>query len=187
MTQEFVRIKAVASHADLHVKSIDGYDEDYLLRDPQPLAQGFPSDASFTLRKPTKKPEDLVPNHHSVLLCSPALKDFLLKEGGLGDVEVLDVTIHAKKPMPYHIVRPLDRLELINLEDERVEFNSLDPEAILTPIWQLELDFTKVPATTQLFIPKHHDSTYLARADFAQELAARFKGIYIKPLDEPYG
>lgn len=187
MTQEFVRVKAVASHPHLHVASIDGYDEDYLLAEAQPLAEGFPTTASFTLKKPTKKPEDLVPNHHSVLLCSPKLKDFLLASDGLGPVEVLDVTIHAKQAMPYHIVRPLDRLELINLQDERVEFNSLDPEAILTPIWQLELDLSKVPESRQLFVLKHLDGTYLARADFAQELAARFKGVYIKPLDEPYG
>jgi hypothetical protein len=193
---DFVRVKAIASANNAAVTKMSGYDKRYKLSKPIALGDEFPDDAHYVVDERLMKSigtngkvrGDLLPNRENVLLCSPRLADFLTSDGVVGDVECLDVTVFnktKKASAPYVVVRPLGRIDVVDVEACEVEHNDLNPDQILTPVHKLVFDFTRVPTSVKLLAPEGIKGIYLARREFADKLASDFSGFYIKELDDP--
>ena len=191
---DLVRIQPVAGPEACSVTKISGYDDDFLLLDPEPLAGEFPADAFFELDDKVmrsmgvKSPEvvgDLIKNRHSALLCSPALAAELAPV--IGPHELLEVAIRdgKKKAATYVIVRPLDRVDVIDQEASGRTPDPDDEDLIDGRISDLVIDASRVPEDRQLFVPEHRSGEYLARRAFAESLQARFSGILLRELDDP--
>lgn len=193
---DFVRLIAVVGEANCRVGGIQDFDDDYLLLEADPIADDFPDDAYYLVEAGVMKSigvkpivqGDLIPNQDSVLLASPELADVL--ETALGEAERLDVALFdAKKKAskPYVIVRPLQYPDVITTPVEDLKFNALDEACITNRVSELTFDFSAVPDDVRLLVPKGLQAEYLARRDFADDLAARFQGILIRELTDPIG
>ncbi len=192
---DFVRIKAVLAPETCSVGEIEGFAKSFKLIKTIPLADEFPSDAAFVIdarvmKSVGMKPVvqgDLLRSGESVLLASPELAQVL--SAAIGEAESLSVEVFdakKKKSKPYVIVRPLVTYEVISTPDEKLKFNSLSAEPkIMNIVSELEFDFTAVPASVSLFVASRLPAIYLARREFAEDLAARFSGILIRELDDP--
>jgi len=193
---DFVRIIAVVGAENCRVGSIEDYDDDFMLLEPESISDEFPDDAYYVVAADVMKSigvkpivqGDLLPNQDSVLLASPELAAVLA--GAFGATENLEVKVFdpkKKESKPYLIVRPLEFPDVISTPPEGLKFNPLDDSQLLNKTSELTFDFSLVPDEIQILTAKNLRSEFLARRDFAEELQKRFKGILIRELTDPIG
>jgi len=193
---DFVRIIAVTGEENCSVGGIQDYDDDFMLLEPESLADEFPDDAYYVVSGDVMKSigvkpivqGDLLPNQDSVLLASAELAPVLA--AAFGTAESLEVSVFdpkKKESKSYFIVRPLEYPDVITTPPEGLRFNPLDDAQLLNPVSELTFDFSSVPDEIRILTAKNLTSDFLARRDFADDLQKRFKGILIRELIDPVG
>ncbi len=195
-TMDFVRLIAVVGAENCRVGGIENYDDDFMLLEPEAIADEFPDDAYYVVSADVMKSigvkplvqGDLLPNQDSVILASPELAPVLAAHFGPTESLAVDVFDPKKKnSKPYFIVRPLQFPDVITTPPEKLKFNPLDDTQLLNRVSELTFDFSSVPDVVNILRAKNLTSDYLARRDFAEDLQKRFKGILIRELSDPIG
>ncbi len=193
---DFVRLIAVVGEENCTVGGIQDYDDDFMLLEPESLADEFPDDAYYVVSgdvmnsigvKPIVQ-GDLLPNQDSVLLASAKLAPVLA--AAFGTAESLEVSVldpKKKESKSYFIVRPLEYPDVITTPPEGLKFNPLDETQLLNRVSELTFDFSSVPDEIRILTAKNLASDFLARRAFAEDLQKRFKGIQIRELTDPIG
>lgn len=161
---------------------LSGVLKTYQIRKGIPRAEGFPSDAKFSLDPDFPNDTLLVDafdNVYRMVLISPALKKFL-DTRGLVNVEFLPVTImdHKGKPRAnYFIVHPICPVECLGLAASGAKWHPVNKETIDT-VERLVLEPDKIDPNLQIFKIKFYYDYVLLRKDLADAITAEgFTGI----------
>lgn len=161
---------------------LSGIRKRYQLREGVPRAEGFPSDAKFTLDPDYPNDTLLVDafdNVYRMVVISPALKEFLSSRG-LVSVEFLPVTImdHKGKPKArYFILHPTHPVECLDLEASGAQWDTVNKDSIDT-LDRLVLKTDKINPDLEIFKIKFFYDYLLVRQDLANAITAKgFTGI----------
>jgi hypothetical protein len=154
----------------------------FQIRKGIPRAEGFPSDAKFTLDPDYPNDTllaDVFNNVYRMVVISPALKTFL-QGRALLNVEFLPVTIidHKSKPKAsYFIIHPIWPVECLDLAASGARWDTVNKETIDT-VERVILNTHRIDPGLQIFKIKYFYNYVLVRQDLADAITAEgFTGI----------
>lgn len=154
----------------------------YQIREGVPRAQGFPSDAKFTLDPDYPNDTLLVDafdNVYRMVVISPKLKAFLETQG-LVKIEFLPVTVMDHKGRPkahYFILHPTCPVECLDLEASGVTWDTVNKDTVDT-VKRLVLKTDKIDSDLKIFKIKFFYDYLIVRQDLAEAITAEgFTGI----------
>lgn len=168
---------------------LSGVPKMFQIRKGIPRAEGFPSDAKFTLDPDYPNDTLLVDafdNVYRLAVISLTLKTFL--EGrDIVNVEFLPVTImdHKGKPKAnYFIVHPIYPVECLDLEASGAKWDTVNKDTIDT-VDRLVLNTDKIDPNLQIFKIRFFYNYLLVRQNLADAITAEgFTGIRWVPVDD---
>ena len=154
-----------------------------------PIAATFPTDVSY--RMSDRFPDDLLLSDNfriaGQVLVSTPLRAHL--EASLPDhrLEFLPVTIINHKGRvasdSYFILHPLDLVDCIDVKKSKVAWNPLNKAEVMSAKG-LVINEAAVPASLQMFRPKHWGAYIMVRPSFADAVGgAGFSGLRFIPAD----
>jgi hypothetical protein len=156
---------------------LEGFDDTYLLREPESLAATWPIDVRYRMDPSSPKNMRLCDNVRvidPIIVASERLAAFL-GERLQDQIECLPVAIvnHKKRVEPdrYFIVRPVGCVDALNLERSKVTWSKMLPDSVEF-VKRLVVDPARVPAASQLFRLKHYMGPLLVRRELAAALDA---------------
>ncbi|MCA9127968.1 MAG: hypothetical protein KDB22_12820 [Planctomycetales bacterium] len=162
---------------DCSLTDFQGMEKTFPLLAGAPLAEEFPSDASF--RMEPEDPQntrltDSLANTNAVVVGSQKLVDFF-SEHKVPEVEFLPVTVfdHKGKPVatPYSIIHPIHPIDCLDLENSQPRYSKILPDQI-NKVESLVLLEDKIPEDRVFFRCLNFYRVIIARRSFAEQIKA---------------
>ena len=159
------------------LESIENFADSFKLKKGISVANEWPDDVQFQmdmgLKKQIKLP-DLVENMSSVLVVSPKLRDFLIKEK-VSNLEFLPVTILNHKGRvatdDYLVMNTLGVQDCIDKDKSKITWNKIVTDQI-TDIENLTIIESNIEKDAQIFRAKGLVDVLFVREDLANKIVA---------------
>ncbi|MDF3819370.1 hypothetical protein P3G55_05645 [Leptospira sp. 96542] len=169
---------------------IQNVEDEYQLSKGISRANGFPTDASFTMSAMHRKYvalADNISNLNRALVVSRKLKE-AIEARSPQDVEFLSVSIfnHKQKlaSKDYFIINPLNVVDCIDKEKSKYRWNHIAPDK-MSSCTKLVLKPEVIHPELLLFRPRHLEYYVLVDPALAVVLEAEgFTGLCFTPIDE---